>query len=109
MGSRVATAIGILAVGSGTGCGAATDGLPGDFCGFLARLLEEAVVAPQVGSVLGTAYEDATGPGCADSCSVMSGPEWGCHVREGAQTSGVRVVLELRLGELICGAVVWGG
>jgi hypothetical protein len=43
MGSRIATAIRVLAVGR---CGGVIDGLPGDFCGFLARLLEEAVVAP---------------------------------------------------------------
>jgi hypothetical protein len=85
VGSRVAAAICIL--GSATRGGVAADGLPGDFCGFFARLLEVAVVAPQVGSVLAAAYEDATGPGCADA-------------------SGVRVVLELRLGELICGAIV---
>jgi hypothetical protein len=43
MGSRVATALNILAVNRGR---AAIDGPPGDFCGFLARLLEKAVVAP---------------------------------------------------------------
>ena len=83
---RVSTTIRILSV-CGSVWARSADGLPGDFSGFFARLLEVAVVAPQVGSVLAAAYKDATGPGCADA-------------------SGVRVVLELGLGDLICGAIV---
>ena len=83
---RESMTIRILSVSSG-GWARTADGLPGNFGGFFARLLEVAVVAPQVSSVLAAAYEDATGPGCADA-------------------SGIRVVLELGLGDLICGAVV---
>jgi hypothetical protein len=87
----------------------ASQSFPRDLSGFFARLLEVSVISPQVRSVFAAVYEDAAGPCRSDSYEYMSeGVARMLRDVERQRTSGVRVVLELRLGYLLRGAVVCG-
>jgi hypothetical protein len=68
---RVATAVVILPLACTT-CRRCSggQGFPGDFSSFLARLLQVAVVSPEVCSVFAAVYKDAAGPCCPDACQV---------------------------------------
>jgi hypothetical protein len=48
------------------------EGFKGDFGGFFSRMLEVAIVSPEVGSIFATMYKDTTRPGCAYAYVVMS-------------------------------------
>jgi len=82
---RVATSVCVLCLRCWRA--GSTDGFPGSFGGLLTRLLKVSIISPQVGSILATVHEDAAGP---------SRP----------YTTRVRVVLELRLCDLVCSAIM---
>lgn len=84
---RITTIIVVLTLASSICCGYSVQSLPSDFSCLLARLFEIAVVSPKMSSVFMTMYENTARP---------SSP----------YASRVRVVLELRLGYLVRGAVV---
>jgi hypothetical protein len=45
-------------------CRGAVEGFEGDLGGFFSRLLEVAVVSPEVGSIFATMHKDTARPGC---------------------------------------------
>jgi hypothetical protein len=48
------------------------EGFKGDFGGFFSRLLEVAVVSPEVGSVFATVHKNTARPGCTYAYVLMS-------------------------------------
>jgi hypothetical protein len=63
----------ILSLGGRARRRSANQGLPGDFSGFFARLLEVTVISPQMGPVFAAMHEDTAGPRCPDAYNLVLG------------------------------------
>lgn len=101
---RVATSVCVLCLRCWRA--GSTDGFPGSFGGLLTRLLKVSIISPQVGSILATVHEDAAGPSRPYTCDDVSNLTLK-KMMVPVRTTRVRVVLELRLCDLVCSAIIW--